>query len=197
VTNQAYSNLALLIDVNPIGSLNITAQSLSKYYTQSNAILQQMDIPRVIGGYSQLISIKVPYGSNTLYFMLYNLDLPNVLTNKSYSIQIATSIIGSVFCYDCPPTTRLTLVNGACQCSPCPDNTYGPACEFYIRTISQNNLYNATFYKIGNLYFRIVNPPLTILLTVSELNGLNATTLYWQYETVVGGIAGPLNTYID
>ncbi len=156
-----------------------------------------MDIPRVIGGFNQLISIRLPYGSNTLYLMLYNFDLPNVLTNKTYSIQITTSYFGYIYCFECPPSTRLTFVNGACQCSPCPDNNYGPACEFYIRTISQNYLYNATFYKSGNLYFRIVNPPKTILLAVSEINGLNASTLYWQYEAVVGGIAGPLNTYID
>lgn len=94
-----------------------------------------MDILRVNGGFNQLISMRFPNGTNTLYFMLYNLDLPNTLTNKTYTMQIATSSIGTIYCYDCPQGAKLTLVNGACQCSPCPDDNYGPACEFYSKTI--------------------------------------------------------------
>jgi hypothetical protein len=193
IQNQQMSNTLMVASLTPI-ALSLSPQALSQMYLQQNATLASLDLFGTINGDSQLVNVAFPSGmsNNRVYLAFFNLDLPSTLTAKTYRLRLITSSTYSAICFSC--SWGLTLTAG-CQCSPCPPGKYGKTCGYLVETMQKDQQYISTFYSATASYFRIADPPATIIVNCQEITPTNSIKLYLQFERIPGDLAGPLNTY--
>lgn len=115
-----------------------------------------MDINSAIGGVTQLVNIMIPSNSTTVYITLFNFDLPQITSDKSYTLYMSTLYYGKI-CYSCPYGAQLVVSSNplACQCAPCSSNYVGCACQYYLNSISSGNTVNFDVSNNLQTYYRI------------------------------------------
>lgn len=129
ITYPDYSNTLVYFSFTPI-NLSLSAQTLSNLIAKGDPLLSYMDELNTVGNYAQVFNLYIPNSATNVYLGLYNLDLPEVIVTKNYNFMLQFSSNVKV-CYTCPYFAQLT--GGlSCQCSPCPSNTIGDACQYSI-----------------------------------------------------------------
>jgi hypothetical protein len=192
-----YSNMLAFVSFSPI-TASFTAQQLSSMIANNDPLLTFMDIQATIGDNIQLINVFAPSTAATLYLGLYNFDLPEVTTNKTYSLLL-TSSNNTKFCIGCPAWSSLAP-GLSCQCGPCPANALGPTCQ-YSHTVLVSPA-SFTVFGSQNRYAIIQNPPSTVQISAHETTGTGAIIMYVQHQYIssnypAGVPAGKFNSYFD
>jgi hypothetical protein len=196
ITNMPYSNTLLLVSFAPI-TLNLTAQQLSSLVATAHPLLSYMNLMAAIGDSPQLINIYVPSTASTLYVGMFNFDLPEVISSKSYFMKIEFSNNIKI-CEKCPPGS--TNAGLSCQCSPCYSNAIGPACQYSLTPLTTSA--NFTVPTNQNRYF-LISGGSSVQISAQEVTLTGGVTLYAQYQYISdqypdGVLAGKINTaYLD
>lgn len=192
ITNMPYSNTLLVIGFAPI-TLNYNTRQLSSLVSTGDLLLGYMNLMAAIGDSPQIINIYIPANTTTLYVSMFNFDLPELTTSKSYYMGMEFSNNIKI-CEKCPPFSSNAGLS--CQCSPCSLNNIGPACQYTLNPLTSSA--NFTVPANQNRYF-IVNGGSRVEIWAQEVSLTGAVVLYAQYQYVSdkypdGVLPGKMNT---
>ena len=126
--NLPKSNALLVVSSSPLDNLTLTPEILSQYNQNNSYMLQNMDLQSCISGNDQMINLFLSSNIRVLYFVLFNFDLPNVQTMKSYEVYVRVVTYYQILCEPCPSGAYLLQSLSYCKCFPCGNNYYGSAC---------------------------------------------------------------------
>jgi hypothetical protein len=93
-----------------------------------------MDPISAISGSWQFINIAIPSTSKPFFITIFNFDLPELVSDKTFTIILNYMNFGKI-CKPCVFGSSL-LINSeiplSCQCSPCKDGYTGTDCKIKI-----------------------------------------------------------------
>jgi hypothetical protein len=193
ITTMAYSNTLLVIGFAPI-TFDYTPQKLSSLVSTNDPQLGYMNILAAIGDSAQIINIYMPANTTTLYVSMFNFDLPEVTTGKSYYMAMEFSNNIKI-CEKCPPGGGITS-GLSCQCSLCSLNNIGPACQYTLNPLTSSA--NFTVPAHQNRYF-LISSTSRAEISAQEISLTGAVVLYAQYQYISdrypdGVLPGKINT---
>lgn len=162
-----FSNTLLIPSFAPITCNDYNLSYLSALQTRNDPLLTTMDTRASMAGHMQVINLAVPKNASAIYLGVFNFDNLDPTSDKSYVIAV-TLIQGGKMCLSCSSGTSLAVdpTNPlACQCQPCPDEYVGSNCAIHLQTLKEDTQVDADMVGRTNLFFRIKNPPESIVLS--------------------------------